>query len=103
MTFLTIMPYKVILLLLFGGIAMDIYGIVASIKLGGDELHNYARTFVKVIKIALSLMFSAVLFYIAFKADISAVYKAVHIALGSLLFADSAVCLYIKLRHGKKR
>lgn len=103
MTFLTIMPYKFILLLLFGGVAMDVYGIVTSIKLGGNELHNYARTFIKAIKIALSLMFSAILFYIAFTADISAVYKAVHIALGALLFVDSAVCLYIKLRHGKKR
>jgi hypothetical protein len=41
--------------------------------------------------------------YVAFTADISAGYRIMHIIIGILLIADSAACLYIKLKYGKKR
>jgi hypothetical protein len=96
-------PYTIVLILLVLGVIMDVVSFIKCRKLSSSDLYDYAKTFIKYLKIAVTLIFSAIMLYIAFTADISAGYKAMHIAIGALLIADSAVCLYIKLKYGKKR
>ncbi|GEM_PF-6649303 len=96
-------PYTIVLVLLVLGVIMDIVSFIKCRTLSDKDLYDYAKTFIKYLKIAVTLLFSAVMLYVAFTADISAGYRIMHIIIGILLIADSAACLYIKLKYGKKR
>lgn len=95
-------PYEVILFALFLCVVVDAVGIVKSLRAGGEDIKEYADLCVKYLKLLFQLAAGVFFIYICITSGMEPASAAIHGVLGGALLLDAAVCLYIKLRYGKK-
>lgn len=94
--------YEIILGLLAFSFIIDAVSIVKSFRGGLEDIKEYAELFVKYLKILMHLFAGGFFIYVGLTYGLDAGSTAVHLILGALLIADAIVCMYIKLRYGKR-
>lgn len=94
--------YDAILAMLFIVAAIDFFGIIKSIKAGGEELAEYAALCVKYLKIAMLLFAGGFFLLVAFTYGYDTATTLIHGFMGFLLIADAVISLVIKLKYTKR-
>lgn len=94
--------YDAILFMLFAVAAIDLVGIIRSIKAGSEELAEYAALCVKYLKVAMLLFAGGFFLIVAFTYGYDAATTIIHGIMGFLLIADAVVSLVIKLKYQKR-
>ncbi|MBQ5332392.1 MAG: hypothetical protein J6K92_03915 [Oscillospiraceae bacterium] len=94
--------YDAILAMLFIVAAIDFFGIIRSIRAGGEELSEYAALCVKYLKIAMLIFAGGFFLIVAFTYGYDTATTLIHGFMGFLLIADAIVSLVIKLKFSKR-
>lgn len=94
--------YEVILLLLAGSVVIDAVSIVKCFKNGMADVKEYAELIIKYLKILMYIFAGGFMLLVAFTYGLEPASAAIHGILGFLLLIDAAVCLWMKLKYGRK-
>ncbi|MCI7767742.1 MAG: hypothetical protein MSJ26_07185 [Oscillospiraceae bacterium] len=94
--------YDAILTMLFIVAAIDFFGIIRSIRAGGEELAEYAALCVKYLKIAMLLFAGGFFLLVTFTYGYDTATTVIHGFMGFLLIADAIISLVIKLKYTKR-
>lgn len=92
--------YELIIFMLTVVVAVDAVGIIRSLKAGIGEMKEYAQLCIKYLKIIMTLFAGAFFIYAgAVNVQYDMATRVIHFVLGALLLADTAVCLFIKIKY----
>ncbi len=95
-------PYIVVLLLITAGLVMDGITFAKFKTMKGQELTEYATTFIKFYKIVINVFFAAVFIWIIINTKMLPIYLIIFGLLAVLLLADSVISLIIKMKYRVK-